>query len=203
MAGLRERKMQQTRDRIEETALELFAAAGYDETTVETICLQAEVSPATFYRYFGSKEQLILQRRRELDAMLRRAISETPVGQRLADDLQPILERFAALVDTDAARVRMHDGIVAGDPALLRSLSYTLDEWERQLCEGLMARHKRDAGDVSAELAAGVGMAVVRTSWRRWRTAPERSLRSLVTECSALLVEICADHGRGAGVAAS
>jgi AcrR family transcriptional regulator len=58
--GLRERKRRAAMDRIQEVALDLFDERGFARVSVEEIASAAEVSPSSVYRYFGTKEGIIL-----------------------------------------------------------------------------------------------------------------------------------------------
>ena len=59
--GLRERKKLRTRAALRASAFELFRRQGYDETTVAQIAEAADVSQTTFFRYFPSKEALVVE----------------------------------------------------------------------------------------------------------------------------------------------
>ncbi|WP_327309905.1 TetR family transcriptional regulator (plasmid) [Streptomyces sp. NBC_01298] len=58
--GLRERKKLRTRQAIREAARRLIDERGYDNTTIEQIAAAAEISPSTVFRYFPSKEHIVL-----------------------------------------------------------------------------------------------------------------------------------------------
>jgi len=60
-AGLRERKKARTRAAIQSHALQLFREQGYEATTIEQIIDAAEISETTFFRYFPTKEDVVLQ----------------------------------------------------------------------------------------------------------------------------------------------
>jgi AcrR family transcriptional regulator len=82
-ASLRERKKARTRASIREHALRLFREKGYGGTTVEDIAAAAEVSPSTFFRYFPTKEDVVLRDDlddRILGAFARQPASLTPVA---------------------------------------------------------------------------------------------------------------------------
>src|SRR3990170_4289108 len=60
-AGRRERKKLETRERIFESGIALFAGHGYDSTTMEQIGERADVSRATVFNYFARKEDIVFE----------------------------------------------------------------------------------------------------------------------------------------------
>src|SRR5580658_10528755 len=61
VVGRRERKRELTKQGLINSAIELFIAKGYDETTIDDIVANADVAKVTFYYYFKSKEEIILE----------------------------------------------------------------------------------------------------------------------------------------------
>jgi AcrR family transcriptional regulator len=88
--------------RIQSTALDLFEARSFDDVTVEEIAEASETSPSSIYRYFGTKEQIVLWDEYDpsMDALLHEALADVvPLeGLRrmfaaMAASLQPESER--------------------------------------------------------------------------------------------------------------
>ncbi|MUL41497.1 TetR/AcrR family transcriptional regulator [Streptomonospora sp. PA3] len=82
--GLRERKKQRTRRTLIESAYELFEQEGYEATTVARIAEAAEVSVATFFNYFASKDDVLFPDTGDvltagLDAIAARAADDGPI----------------------------------------------------------------------------------------------------------------------------
>jgi AcrR family transcriptional regulator len=74
--GLRERKKIRTRQTIRREAFRLIEENGYAATTVEQIAEAADVSPSTFFRYFPTKESIVLAD--DMDPVILNALEEQP-----------------------------------------------------------------------------------------------------------------------------
>jgi AcrR family transcriptional regulator len=96
--GLRERKKQQTRDRIASVALELFAERGYEQTTLAEIADAADVSTRTIFSYFQSKEDILFCDDAGFHAELEQALDTRAAGVTTVDALRDFLRgpAFAA-----------------------------------------------------------------------------------------------------------
>jgi AcrR family transcriptional regulator len=121
--GLRERKKQQTRDRIRSVARELFVKRGFERVTVAEVALAADVSEATAFNYFPTKEDLFFGGLEEfeqqlLDAIRDRGPSEsvlTAFGRFVLDPRGLLAAKDPESVERLASITRVIDG----SPALL------------------------------------------------------------------------------------
>jgi AcrR family transcriptional regulator len=118
--GLRERKKQQTRQAIAETAQRLFAERGFDAITVAEVARAADVSEGTVFNYFPTKEDLFYSGMEIFEAALVDAVRERPAGKPvLAAFRDFVLERSERLEREEvAALIARADSIVSASPAL-------------------------------------------------------------------------------------
>ena len=110
--GLREKHKRRTRAAIRAAAMELFDAQGYAQTTVAQIAEAAEVSHTTFFRYFQSKEQVVVSD--DLDEVWQDALTSIPPGLGRFDLLRAMVRTLVGLVLADDW---------ASDPARMNSSS--------------------------------------------------------------------------------
>jgi AcrR family transcriptional regulator len=120
--GLRERKKLRTRQLIAETAARLFAQRGFDAVPVAEVARAAEVSEATVFNYFPTKEDLIFQGMEAFEAELLAAVRDRPAGEAIVAAFGRFVLRIGGLLaagDQDSARrLVAFNHMIAASPAL-------------------------------------------------------------------------------------
>jgi AcrR family transcriptional regulator len=165
--GLRSRKKARTRLAIEDAALELFAAQGYEATSVDEIAERAEVSTTTFFRYFPSKAEVILTDRQQRVPQLQQAILDRPAHESDLVALHHALSD-AWISSVDPERTVRTSRVVASS-ATLRGLSYEIGHgWVAGIADTLARRHGLDEPDVRCLVAARSAMSVFGSSVETW-----------------------------------
>jgi AcrR family transcriptional regulator len=158
--GLRERKKARTRAAIREHALRLFREHGYGATTVEQIAEAAEVSPATFYRYFPTKEDVVLQD--DFDVLAMDAFeAQPPTLSPIAAVRAAMTEMLASLTPEELDRFRESTELTLAIPEVR---ARALDEFSRTIqvmAEAVARRAGRPADDFAARNLAGAITGVI------------------------------------------
>jgi AcrR family transcriptional regulator len=166
-AGLRERKKAQTRRAIQEAALGLFLDKGYDATTVQEIANAAGVSHMTFFRYFPTKEDVVLAD--EYDPLLAELIAARPAGESALDSLQhAVREGLSRFYDADRAAVLTRTNLVLANPPLRARLWVYQAATERRIAEALAERDGVDPGELRLRVLAAAGLAAMNTAILVW-----------------------------------
>lgn len=173
--GLRERKKARTRASIQEHAVRLFRAQGYDDTTVEQIAEAAEVSPSTVFRYFPTKEDLVTSD--EYDPMLIAAFRAQPPGLRPIPVLRGALrETFAAMSADELALQRERILLTLSVPALWGANLANLTDTLRMLTDLVATREGRPVDDIAVRTFSGAVFGVMVEVMFRWAREPDMDI---------------------------
>jgi AcrR family transcriptional regulator len=188
-AGLRERKKARTRAAIREHAVRLFREQGYVATTVEQIAAAADVSPATFFRYFPTKEDVVLQD--DMDILTMEALEAQP------PELSPIAavraaaaSAFAAMSPEDLDRMAETTRLTMAVPEIR---ARALDELTRTfevMGRGLAVRAGRPPDDFTARIMAGAVTGVIMAATIPWAASDDLDIADMFARIDAGLAEL-------------
>ena len=178
--GLRERKKARTRASIREHALRLFREQTYQGTTVEQIAAAAEVSPSTFFRYFPTKEDVVLQD--DMDTRMIEALERQPAG------LAPVTAVRAASREVFTSYTQADLDLLGETAALTMTVpevrARAMDEFARTItvvAEALAKRAGRPADDLAVRATAGAVIGVIMSvtmPWENW-SSDRRTLEDM------------------------
>ena len=176
--GLRERKKIRTRETIRREAFRLIEADGYAATTVEQIAEAAEVSPSTFFRYFPTKESVLLAD--DMDPLIMDTLAAQPPD---LSPLQALRRAYQVTMDNmsedqrefEDARQRLMFSIPE-----LKAAMY--DEYNRtitSIAEAIGARIGRDAEDFELQVFAGALAGAIMAAYDPGPGGPDTIYRAL------------------------
>lgn len=182
--GLRARKRENTRIRIEQAAMELFEAQGFEQTTVDDIAERADVSRTSVFRYFGSKDDIIFSPERDVFVALR-----TLVLQRPYLPLDEVMVRFADHFVEAVPESRRRLDIIVRTPKLMARVADIESRWELAIAEDLAARRGpaavRTLEDLILSKMALSAYFVPVIEWAS--TPPDTPLRDLVERATKVI----------------
>lgn len=190
-----ERRRRLLRDEIGRIAIDLFATRGFDDVTVDDIAAAAGTSQRTFFRYFPSKDAIVLDLARRLDERLVVALDARPADEGPVTALRNafcstshvepaerewVLQMARVMADTPALRARAHGERVAESEELL---------------ERLAARMGVGASDRRVRVLATAFAAVAAIEFYRWADAggdgdPSDAIASALALLEAGLAEL-------------
>jgi len=182
--GLRERKKEKTRAQLTDAAFRLFGERGFDGTTIEAIVDEVEVSPRTFFRYFDSKEDVVIGFFDDIGLELRDLLEQRPEGEPPFTAVSEALRSLADMYIADKSRVIEAKRLSLETPSIRARLLDKHARWENGLTEGLANRLGVDpARDPRPRLIAAVSLAAFSTAVGEWcGRGGKRDLHTLVDD---------------------
>lgn len=194
MAGLRERKKELTRASIQREALRLIAERGYEATTCELISAAAEVSTATLFRYFATKEDIILQD--GYDPVIAAAVVARPADESaLVAVRRGFADAFVEVYRGDVEPIRQRTALILSVPALRIRAREQSASLVAHLQEALASRGGPREDALSTEVAAACCAAAVSVAVERWATGGG-DLPALVEEAFAAVEDLVSGSDR-------
>lgn len=155
--GLRERKKAKTRRAIQDHALRLFRTQGYSATTVEQIADAAEVSPSTFFRYFPTKEDVVLYD--ALDPLLIDAYRRQPPELGPLEAMRGAMHEVWDGLSPNEIEGQLERGrLVMAEPALQQRYLVDILRTASMMSEMLAQRLGRDANEFEIRVTTGAAM---------------------------------------------
>src|SRR3954451_11154509 len=160
--GLRERKKQQTRLLIANTARRLFAERGFEAATVAEVARAADVAEATVFNYFPTKEDLFYSGLEAFEEELLKAIREREPGESaLAAFRTFVLQRRGLLSATDPEAIKRLASItrvITESPALLAREQRIFAGYTESLAALLAEETHAKPGDIEPQVVANALM---------------------------------------------
>lgn len=165
--GLRERKRIAAIRRIQEAALDLFDERGFDAVTIEQIAEAAEVSPSSIYRYFGTKEQLILHE--ELDFQLldivKTELTTHPPVEAVKRAVASVMTQFFGR-DEELARRKIR--YWAEEPAIQTAAASLSEQMAQLVAAALADTTRRPPDDLDVQVIATTLIWAMNAAARHW-----------------------------------
>ncbi|MFJ6804504.1 TetR family transcriptional regulator [Streptomyces anulatus] len=167
-----QRKRQLVTDELTEAALQLMAREGFDAVTVDAIAAAAGVSKRTFFRYFASKEDVVVRFLADMGAGMRAELAARPAAEPPSEALRhAVWVAMAACADgvEHSGRALRVVQLILRTPALRARFL----EHQAQWCDDLAVETADRLGldpeaDLAPRLAAGAALAAFDTVLRRW-----------------------------------
>jgi AcrR family transcriptional regulator len=164
--GLRERKKQQTRELIAETARRLFAERGFEQVSVAEIARTADVSEKTVFNYFPTKEDLVYWRLESFEQELLDTLRERAAGEAVLDAFGRFVRRPRGMLGRQDAETQQRlaglTRMIASSPSLLAREQQIFAGYTQSLAALLAEETGASPEDVEPWVAANAMMGVHR-----------------------------------------
>ncbi|MFD8221234.1 TetR/AcrR family transcriptional regulator [Streptomyces sp. NPDC059697] len=163
--NLRERKKLAAWRAIRTAAMRLFDEQGYEATTIEQIAAAANVSRATFFNYFASKEAVVLDRDPEAHDQWRALLEARPDDEPLWTSLTAVLLDY---VESQRDSMPLNHRLKAQSPALAQSAHAFGDQLRTDLRTWVLGRVSGDDALI-ATLQLNLALAASMTAYQSWQ----------------------------------
>lgn len=179
----RERKKLATRQALEEAALRLFAAKGYEQTTVEDIAEAADVAVRTFFRYFSSKQDVLFgEVATDRVGRLRSELAARPATETAVESVIAVMEQLDLVNVEEEQQILARLDLMRHQPSLRTRYLELIDSMRLVIAEFVADRTGTNSRqDLYPLMVAAAAAGTLDTSLTLWAESggaqPLRELR--------------------------
>jgi AcrR family transcriptional regulator len=185
-----------TRERLEQAAMDLYAERGFDETTVAEIAARAGLTERTFFRYFADKREVLFSGAAALQELLTTTVAKAPDGMAPMDVVALALEAVSPMFEERRAFARRRQALIVAHAELRERELIKLASLASAMGATLRSRGVLEP---TASLAAETGIAIFKIAFQHW--VADRERRELVhhirESLDALKAVTASKQGRG------
>lgn len=191
--SLSERKRRLARNELTDVALDLFDRNGYDETTVDDIAAAAGISRRTFFRYFATKDDVVLGKYDDLAERFAEAFTARPPDEPAWESLRRTFDVATDYFDDPDLRSRSDtiERVLHATPSLRTALLEKMSRPQAVLVAALDARRGISTKSANATLRAhviiGAAFACLAAAQAAWRETPTRPFGEILDEAMATI----------------
>ena len=178
--GLRERKRQQTRERLSRAAMALFLERGFEATTLDDIAAAADISRRSFFHYFESKEDVVFAWQEESTAALIAAVAGRPASESMLAAAENAISAMARQLEPGEAMAMAQ--LKRDNPALQARDQVKYEKLERALAEALGKRAGHKTEKLAARLVAMIATGAMRIGGELWAAEGAREKPELLAK---------------------
>ncbi len=166
--GRRERKKLATRQALHRAAIELVEERGLANVTVEAITERADVAVRTFFNYFPSKEEAVLEREPDRTRRLCQAIADRPASEDPLTVLRQVVSHYLLLRELDSSQLLRRMRMIAREPTLVALMAAHFEEMHTAAAIEIARRLGDDTPGIYANLVVAAAFAACRVSLAEW-----------------------------------
>ncbi|HEY7593811.1 MAG TPA: mycofactocin system transcriptional regulator [Actinophytocola sp.] len=176
-----------TRDELTHLALELFAAKGFDATTVDDIAAAAGIGRRTFFRYFASKNDLPWGDFDERLEDMRKHFARIPDGTPLMEAVRIATIEFNRMPPAEVRYHRERMALLLRVPTLLAHSTLRFAAWRQVVAEFAGHRLGLPEGDLQPQAIAWAALGIALSAYEQWLDHEDSDLSELLDRSLCML----------------
>lgn len=180
---------------IEKAALELIAQRGFEETPVEDIAAAAGISRRTFFRYFGSKNDIPFGDYESLLVALEEFLSEADPKRAMFDVIADAVMRFNRVHSDGSIAHRERMTLVMRTPALRANAALRQDDWVDVMARFAAGRLDAPADSMGPRLVAQIALGASNVAYELWLADESSDLGELMQQAFDAVGDLSFPHG--------